>query len=82
MRKRKRSTNVKVPNTREKNMLRDVHEDADHMYMLLADLEGDKELKDELAEGIGVLEDLCEALIMQGEVPKRLRDPLRGKTTN
>lgn len=80
--RRRKKTKVKIPNDREIRMVKDVHKDAEHMYDLLANLDGPQEIKDELAEGIGEFEDLCEALLTQGSVPQVLRHPSWNKVMN
>lgn len=82
MMQKKKKTNVRPSRKREDRMMRVMREDAMHMYELLAKLDGEQDIIDELAEGIGNLEDLCEALIDQAELPKKLRNPKYNKVMN
>ena len=82
MKRRKKKTNIKLDRKREDRMIKNLHEDTMHMYELLDELDGEQEIIDDLAEGIGHLEDLCEALIDQAELPKRLVPPYKSKNLN
>ena len=74
-RRKKRNINVQLPRDKEERLVQNVYEDKMHMYDLLMELEGDEDIKNELAEGIEELSDLVEALAYQSGVPKRLKRP-------
>ena len=82
-RRKRKNSKVRIPRDREDRLMRDVLDDTTHMYELVSDLEGSQELKDELAEGIGELEDLIQALLNTTRLPsKGLKYPWDNKILN
>ena len=69
--KRKYKSQVKLPRDTEDWFIKNVEDDVYEMLDYLAGLEGDQDIKDHVAEGIGNLEDLIRALVDQTNIPKK-----------
>ena len=69
--KRKYKSQVKLPRDKEDWFIKNVEDDVYDMLDNLAELEGDQAIKDQVAEGIGELEDIIRALVDQNDIPRR-----------
>lgn len=81
--RRKYKSQVKLPRDKEDWFIKRVEDDVYEMLDNLADLEGDQNIKDSVAEGIGELEDVIRALVDQTNLPKKgLKKPWDVKKMN
>lgn len=69
--KRKYKSQVKLPRDKEDWFIKNVEDDVYDMLDNLTELEGDQAIKDQVAEGIGELEDIIRALVDQNDIPIR-----------
>ena len=82
MRRKRRKTNVKVVDERNKRFKADLWHDVDEIAGFISDLDIDDDAKNYIMEGVNEIADLATALLNQTELPKRLRYPFNPKDAN
>ena len=82
MRKKRRKTNVKVVDERNKRFKSDLWHDVDEIAGFISDLDIDEDAKNYIMEGVNEIADLATALLNQTELPKRLKYPFNPKDAN